>query len=83
MLSQNRVFRVRYSLQRTRNMGGHKFSPAASYEKRKKGLMDLATWEQMEIERARENVWINDELMDAAITASMLILERDQDDGGQ
>lgn len=45
--------------------------------------MDLATWEQMEIERARENVWINDELMDAAITASMLILERDQDDGGQ
>lgn len=64
-------------------MGGHKFSPAASYEKRKKGLMDLATWEQMEIERARENVWINDELMDAAITASMLILERDQDDGGQ
>ncbi len=43
--------------------------------------MDLATWEQMEIERAREHVWINDELMDAAITASMLILERDQDDG--
>ena len=45
--------------------------------------MDLATWEQMEIDRAREHVWINDDLLYVAITASMMILERDQDDGGQ
>ena len=46
--------------------------------------MDQRTWEQIEIDRAREHVWVTEELMDAAITASMLILEeRDQDDGGQ
>ena len=45
--------------------------------------MDQRTWEQIEIERAREHVWVTEELMDAAITASMLILERDQEDGGQ
>ena len=44
-------------------------------------VMDQRTWEQIEIERAREHVWVTEELMDAAITASMLILERDQDDG--